>query len=188
MKELGFTVGNQRTAEKLVDDWAKRDFSRLIKYCRTAQFFQDAPFSYDFTYIALDQAFKDSKFILTVRDTPEQWYESVIRFQTKRYGKNGKIPTKEDLMEATYIYKGRPWHINRLVSNTPEDDPYNKEILMKRYVTHNEEVKKYFRNRPDDLLVLNVADENAYHDLCEFLNIEKKRDTFPWKNRTSDMK
>lgn len=186
MKELGFTVGTQRTGENLVDDWAKRDFKRLIKYCRTAQFFQDAPFSYNFTYIVLDHAFKGSKFILTVRDSPEQWYDSVIRFQSKKYGKDGRIPTKEDLMEATYIYKGRPWHVNRLVSNTPENDPYNKEILIKRYVNHNEEVKRYFRHRPDDLLVLNVADDHAYTDLCKFLNVEKKRDTFPWKNRTPD--
>lgn len=186
MKELGFTVGTQRTSENLVDDWARRDFKRLIKYCRTAQFFQDVPFSLNYTFVILDHTFQNSKFILTVRDSPDQWYDSVIRFQSKRYGKNGRIPTKEDLMEATYIYKGRPWHVNRLVNITPEDDPYNKEILIKRYVTHNEQVKQYFRHRPDDLLVLNVANENAYARLCEFLKVKQKRDTFPWKNRTSD--
>lgn len=184
MQELGFTVGNQRTGEQLVDDWAKRDFRRIIKYCRTARFFQDAPFSYDFTYIAIDNAFRGSKFILTIRNSPEQWYESVIRFQSKLYGKDGRIPTKEDLMEVVYIYKGRPWHINRLVNNTPEDDPYNKELWIKRYVTHNEEVKKYFRHRPDDLLVLNVAEENAFADLCQFLGVKKKKEPFPWRNRT----
>lgn len=184
VKELGFTVGDQTTAEKLVDDWAKRDFKRLINYCRSAQFFQDVPFSYDFTYIALDHAFEGSKFILTVRDSPQQWYESLVNFHSKKWGENGKPPTKRQLMEATYIYKGRPWHVNRLVNNTPEDDPYNKELLIKRYVTHNEEAKKYFRHRPDDLLVLNVAEKNAYDDLCEFLDVKKVRDEFPWKNKT----
>jgi hypothetical protein len=188
MIELGFAVGNQRTGENLVDDWAKRDFRRIIKYCKTAQFFQDAPFSYDFTYIALDYVFKESKFILTVRDTPEQWYNSLIRFHGTIWGKNGRVPTKENLMEATYIYKGRPWHTNRLKYTTPEDDPYNKDLMIKGYETHNEEIKNYFRHRPDDLLVLNVSDENAYEDLCKFLNVKKKRDTFPWKNKTSVIK
>lgn len=186
MKELGFTVGNQTTAENLVDDWANRDFRRLIKYCRTAQFFQDVPFSLNYTYVVLDHAFQNSKFILTVRDSPDQWYQSLIRFHGKMWGKDGRVPTKEDLMEGFYLYKGRPWHVNRLINITPEDDLYNKEILIKRYINHNEEVKQYFKHRPDDLLVLNVANENAYAKLCEFLNVKQKRDTFPWKNKTSD--
>ena len=74
MDELGFVVGAQITAENLVDDWAQRDFRRIIKYCKSAEFFQDAPFSFEFTYIVMDHAFPGSKFILTERDSPEQWY------------------------------------------------------------------------------------------------------------------
>jgi hypothetical protein len=87
----GFTVGNQRQAELLFDDWVKRDFRRIVRYCRTARFFQDAPFSYPYTFIALDQAFPGSKFILTVRDNAEQWYNSLIRFHGKLWG-NGNTP------------------------------------------------------------------------------------------------
>lgn len=184
MKELGFAVGDQRSAEMLVDDWARRDFRRLIRYCRSAQFFQDVPFSYPFTYIAIDQAFPGSKFILTVRDTPEQWYKSLTRFHAKKWGKDGRIPTKEDLQEATYIYKGRPWHTNRLYSITPEDDPYNKELLIKDYIDYNRMVCDYFRHRPDDLLVLNIAEKEAYPKLCYFLGKPCKKKEFPWANKT----
>lgn len=187
MKELGYVVGLQRTAENLIDDWAKRDFRRMIKYCKSAEFFQDIPFSLDFTYVIMDHVFEDSKFILTVRDSPEQWYNSLVRFHSKKWGKNGEPPTKKQLQDGFYIYKGRPWHVNRLTKTTPEDDPYNKEILIRRYMNHNESIKSYFRHRPDDLLILNVADENAYTDLCNFLGVKEVRDSFPWENRTSEL-
>jgi hypothetical protein len=186
MSELGFVVGHQRKAENLIHDWANRDFRRIIKYCKTAQFFQDVPFSKPFTYIAMDQAFPGSKFILTKRDNPEQWYHSLIQFHARLWGKDGRVPTKEDLQQANYIYKGRPWEANRLTYKTPEKDPYHRETLIRKYEKHNQSVLEYFRFRQDDLLVLNVAEDNAYQELCVFLEVEPVRDKFPWKNRTKE--
>lgn len=100
MMQLGYVVRNQRTAELFLDDWAERDFRRLINYCKTAQFFQDVPFSLPCTYKALDEHFKGSKFILPVRNSPEEWYESLVRVHSKLWGKNGRVPTKEDLQNA----------------------------------------------------------------------------------------
>jgi hypothetical protein len=184
MDELGFVVGHQRIAEQLIKDWAKRDFSSIISYCKTAQFFQDVPFSKPYTYVVLDHEFPGSKFILTVRDSPEQWYNSLTKFHAKLWGKNGRIPTKEDLQNATYRYKGRPWETRNWVYDVPSEDPYNKEILIKHYQDYNNSVKEYFRHRPDDLLVLNVAGKGAYQKLCDFLVVESDREEFPWKNKT----
>lgn len=186
MEELGYSIGNQRVAELLVYDYAVRDFSKVVDYCRSADFFQDTPFSKPYTYIILDHEFPGSKFILTVRDSAEQWYKSVIKFQTKLWGKNGNLPTEEDLKNATYIYKGRPWHTKRLISKAPKENPYDKESLVKGYLDHIESVKFYFRHRPDDLLVLNVAKDGAYQKLCSFLGVESDRQSFPWKNKTSE--
>jgi len=187
MKELGYVVGYQRTAERLAEDWPARDFKRILKYCRTAQFFQDVPFSKPFTYTIMDHEFPGSKFILTIRDNPEQWYNSLTSFHAKLWGKNGRIPTKEDLQQAVYLYEGRPWQNNRATYNTPENDPYNKEILLEYYTSHLVNVKEYFKHRPDDLLILNVAEEGAYSRLCEFLRVEPKRDAFPWRNKTKEL-
>nr|WP_319510899.1 sulfotransferase [uncultured Draconibacterium sp.] len=184
MKDLGYVVGNQRTAELLFDDWANNNYDPIISYCRTAQFFQDAPFSLPKTYKFLDEAFPNSKFILTVRNSSEEWYNSLIRFHAKLWGKNGRIPTKEDLMNANYIYKGRPWHVKRVTGITPEHDPYNKEKLIDHYEDYNTNVVDYFKNRPDDLLVLNVAEEGAYKKLTDFLGIQTLSDEFPWENKT----
>lgn len=189
MKDLGFKGGNQSFAElNLMQSWAKRDFEPIIDYCKTAEFFQDVPFSKPFTFIALDQAYPKSKFILTVRDSPEQWYNSLTKFHAKLWGKDGRIPTKEDLQNAPYIYKGWAWNMNRLMSITPENDPYNKEILIQSYIAHNNQVKEYFKHRSDNLLILNVSKPNAYKELCDFLNIKTEKADFPWENKTTEIK
>jgi hypothetical protein len=188
MRQLGFRIGNQRDAELLLHDWAIRDFRRLIHYCRSAQFFQDFPFSYPFTFIAMDQAFPGSKFILTIRDSPEQWVDSRIRFHSKIFGKNGQIPTREDLKEAVYIYKGRPLEIQELNGLAPGEDPYDKELMKERYINHNQCVRNYFRNRHDDLLELNVSEEDAFQKLCKFTGKISSDTRFPWKNKTLDIR
>jgi len=184
MAHQGYLIGNQRQAELLFDDWVKRDFSRLIKYCRTAQFFQDAPFSYPYTYIAVDQYFKDSKFILTIRDDAEEWYNSLIRFHSKIWGDGKMPPTAEDLKKANYVYVGFPYHSRIHVNNVTEDNLYDKDILIDYYNTHNKNVKDYFRYRPNDLLVINLKEKDSYSRFCDFLKIEQKKDFFPWENKT----
>ena len=183
----GFIVGNQQEAELLFDDWVTRDFRRIIRYCRTAQFFQDSPFSLPYTFIVLDHAFPGSKFILSIRDSAEKWYESLVRFHGKLWG-NGKIPpTTEDLKNAFYIYKGRPYHTRFLIHNVSENDPYDKEVHINYYETHNRCVKDYFRHRPDDLLVVNLKNAEDYSKFCRFIGRKQEREGFPWENKTDQV-
>lgn len=67
LSEFGYLIGDQRAAERLIDAYAIRDFGPIMSYCETAEAFQDVPFSWPYTYVVLDQAFPNSKFILTVR-------------------------------------------------------------------------------------------------------------------------
>lgn len=184
MLQLGFRIGDQRSGELLNVDWAQRNFKPIIDHCKTAEFFQDVPFSKPFTFIALDQAFPNAKFILTIRDSPEQWYNSLTGFHSKLWGKDGKIPSKEDLQNAMYISKGWVWTMNRLSYTTPEDNPYQKDILIKSYVDYNNSVVEYFRHRQSDLLILNVAKAGAYRKLCEFIGKPTTFEEFPWENKT----
>jgi len=185
MRDMGFIVGDQREAELLFDDWVKRDFSKLIQYCKTAMFFQDSPFSHPYTFIAIDQAFSGSKFILTMRDNPDQWYNSLIRFHGKMWGKGNIPPTAEDLKNATYIYKGAPYHNIMRSLHVTDKEPYKKDVLIDHYQTHYKNVTDYFRFRQEDLLILNVAENDAYKKLTEFLNIETEKTEFPWENKTN---
>jgi hypothetical protein len=173
LRQLGYRVANQQEGELLIEDWAKRDFRSLIAYCRKSDAFQDSPFSRNFTFQAMDQAFPGSKFILTVRDSDEQWYASVVRFQTmrlrERTGEN-RLPTVRDLKEDPYIYPGYLWRVRQLVNGACEQsDLFNKDNLIKEYNEHNQRVKDYFRHRKNDLLILNLAESSAMERLCLFL-------------------
>lgn len=182
--DLGFMVGNQRKAEWLFDKYYfEGNFQPIIKYCQSAEVFQDVPFSNPETYKYLDRAYPGSKFILTVRDDAEQWYRSITRFHAKNFGLNGRIPTVEDLKNATYVRKGFMYNTVR-THGTPDEDPYNKEIMIAHYEAHNRAVIEYFKNRPDDLFILNLAEPGAYQKFCDFLGVAPLYVEFPWENKT----
>lgn len=184
LKNHGFRIGNQNAGEDLVVDWAQRDFDQIIKLCYTADAFQDAPFSFPFTYQALDMHFHNAKFILTIRDDFEQWYDSITRFHSKIWADGIRVPTVEDLKKAPYRYEGRAYEVNRLLFNSPENDPYEIECFRRYYESHNNAVLEYFRHRPDRLLVINLSDSSAYQNFCSFLRLEPKGSDFPWLNKT----
>ena len=66
LKDLGYKLGDQASGELLLEHYANRNFKAVINFCKTADAFQDAPFSFQHTFIALDQYFKNAKFVLTV--------------------------------------------------------------------------------------------------------------------------
>lgn len=183
MIDLGYVVGDQRKAEMMMKDWGQRDFKKLVRYCRTAQFFQDIPFSLPYTYQAVDMAFPGSKFILTIRDA-ESWYDSMLNFHMLDSVHGNKAKSLELLKTANYCYKGFAYDTKVLVYDLPGDDPYHKETLIEHYDFHNKMVKDYFKNRPNDLLVLDVREPDSYQALCLFLGKSCEQKFFPWQNRT----
>ena len=183
MRDLGYIVGNQKKAEKLIECYKTRNFKSIIEFCKTAEFFQDVPFSWPFTFIAVDMAFPGSKFILTVRNDSEQWYNSLTKFHSKRFT-HGELPTKDDLKNEIYCYKGWAWEVNQMIYDAPENNPYQKDILIQHYEVHNASVISYFKYRPQDFLLLNVAEENSYYKLCKFLDKKPLYTKMPWENKT----
>ena len=183
MIELGYVIGDQSTAEMLIRDWGRRDFTKIASYCRSGEFFQDIPFSLPYTFQAMDMFFPGSKFILTIRNA-ESWYKSMHDFHLLDTVHGNKAKSLEMLREATYCYKGFAYDTKVLVYNLPGDDPYHKETLINHYNFHNKMVKDYFKNRPGDLLVLDVAEAGAHKKLCDFLGKPYASVDFPWENKT----
>jgi len=140
-----FKLGNQNEAQALIELYKTRDFDAIINFCKSADAFQDSPFSWHYTFMHLDNAYPNAKFILTVRDSAEQWYESMIKFQTKLFGKNGNIPTTEDLKQAKRPEGRTVWDNIQARHATPENNPYQKEVLIDYYNKHNEMIIDYFR-------------------------------------------
>ncbi|MEY8767069.1 sulfotransferase [Francisella philomiragia] len=184
-KLLGFVVGDQREAESLYDKYFfDNKFNEIVEYCKTAEVFQDVPFSYHKVIPYIDKAYPNSKFILSIRDTSEQWYNSITKFHAKFFGKDGRVPTYEDLVNAEYIRKG---FMTRVVDGhgTNAKEPYNKEIMIEHYNRHNQYIIDYFKDRPDDLLVINLPEKGSYQKFCEFVGRDcSSDDTFPWENKT----
>ena len=183
LKQLGYKMGKQEKAELLIHDWAKRDFKKIVKFCRSADAFQDIPFSNDFTYEILDYAFPDSKFILTVRNNKDEWFESIKRFHTKLIGK-GRLPTADDLKVFSYRYEGWMWENMQMKYGIDETTLYDYKIYTEQYERYNQIVREYFKYRPDDLLVLNLADSDAMKKLHDFLGFDFDGSKMPHLNKS----
>ena len=59
---------------------------------------------------------------------------------------------------------------------------FDPDQLRQQYHDHVSKVKKYFEQRPQDLLILNVTGGEGYEKLCPFLGIPIRRGKFPHKN------
>lgn len=182
LKEFGYNMGNQGKAELLVHDYAKGNWKPIIKYCKSAEAFQDAPFSWPNTWLILHEHFPDAKFILTTRDS-EKWYNSITKFHAKGFSKNNHPPTKSDLINATYRYKGFMWDANRAVWKTDEENVYNKKNMIDNFERHNKDVKHFFIGK-NNFLEIDVSDEYSYIELCDFLGKEPMHKDFPHLNKT----
>ena len=187
MEELGILVAptlhdQDMLMQPIIREWAASDYHRILKFCRSAQAFQDYPFSLPNTYKALNEAFPDSKFILTVRDSAEQWSDSFISYYLNKYW-GGRHPFAEPHIGVAHPYADFALERMRLIYGF-WDDPFDKQKLMQSYETHNRSVQEYFRDQPDDLLVINVAQKDDYRRLCDFLGKQSVRDAFPWLNKT----
>ena len=189
----GYQVGDQRQAELLTHYYHIHDFDPIIQYCHSGEVFQDVPFSWPGTYRHLDQAFPDARFILSIRDSAEQWVQSLINFAKKRNG--GTLPTLEDIKRQDYVYPGWSYYnhlwryIDRgmnisAIENHMNEKLYDSQILLQRYNQYNEEVISYFQAKPDKLLIINVGQPEDYARFCTFFNLPKDYDGFPWENKT----
>ena len=186
MKENGFKCGNQQEGELLINAYANESWNEIISFCHTAEFFQDLPFSAPKTAEVLLENFPDAKYILTIRGSADEWYRSITKFHKIKFGENGNIPTKEDLMRAEYRYKGFAWDANRALYDSPENDPYKKQSLLDTYDNHIANVKEIFSGK-QNLLIIDISKPDAVGKLNVFLGIKSSIKTMPWLNKTSDV-
>ena len=106
----------------------------------------------------LDTRFPGSRFILTLRDEL-RWMDSVVN----HFGR-----TDSDFRRWIYGV-GSPIG--------------NERVFLDRYCRHNREVRAYFEDRPDDLLVLPIEQGAGWPELCEFLDAPTPEQAFPYSNR-----
>lgn len=147
---------------KLVADVGRGDLSRIFDRVRHKDTFEDWPWL--LLYRELDRAFPGSRFVLTRRNS-DQWVKS-YRNMLANQG-----DATEEMNEIRRILYGLPF------PNVTEAQ------LIERYERHNAEVLEYFRDRPDDLLVVDWAAGAGWPELCGFLGKPIPGKPFPHANK-----
>lgn len=122
--------------------------------------FEDNP--WPIVYKDLDNWFPGSKFILTIRDK-DNWLKSII----KHYGKK--------TFEFEQWYYGVDYPIG------------NEAVYVDKFEKHNKEVLEYFKDRPDDLLVVDWEKGDKWDKICPFLGVEIPSEPFPHLNRNKTL-
>lgn len=162
-KSLGkaFTIlglKNKSWDTELVDEYKKNDFSKIYETVNKYDSFEDQPWGNGDFYKDLDHKFPGSKFILTVRNI-DDWISS-YQHHFSSEGDN-RIPEL--------------WQI--------KDFDNKKETLIKEFQLRNNNILEYFKNRPKDLLVLNICEGDGWWKLCDFLEMAIPDITFPYENK-----
>lgn len=105
------------------------------------------PLMYEWVY----DNYPTSKFILTIREDVEKWFDSLYR-HSKRTG-----PTQQRKEIYGYV-------------NPNPNDPSNKKSHIDYYENYNRKVKEFFNKDSDRLLVLKIDDPDKETKVYNFIN------------------
>jgi hypothetical protein len=122
-------------------------------------------------YPQFDAVYPGSKFILTVRQV-DSWIDSMRRHRELQ---ESREQARDDRVVSMTFR-----HFSRLVTYGVID--FNEERYRYVYNSHLREVERYFRERPEDLLVLDVCAGQGWEKLCSFLGKPLPTGAFPASN------
>ncbi len=107
-------------------------------------------------YDKLDKGYPGSKFVLTVRNE-ERWLQSVRNHWSPEHNQFRSAwstdPFTHKIHKAIYGQKN-----------------FDADIFLARYRRHNAEVRGYFKDRPNDLLDMDMDANPGWEALCRFLD------------------
>lgn len=114
-------------------------------------------------YKELDKRFPNSKFVYTIRDKQE-WLNRMGPYLERK--RSWGQTTQKDL--RTQIY-GAPF--------------FELEKYTEAWDKHDKDVKDYFANRPNDLLVINILGGDKPKKLYDFLGLDNPPNEFGHWNK-----
>jgi hypothetical protein len=167
---LGYDSAHWKTAH-----WAKAIWREMLEQGRSQTLEKhyalcDLPIPILFRQ--LDNVYPGSKFILTVRDE-KRWLRSVRNHWSPEHN-----PYRRAWNTDPFTHK-----IHREVYGQKGFDP---GVFLARYRQHNHEVLEYFRDRPQDLLVMNMSEGAGWRELCGFLGVPVPSARYPLEFATHE--
>lgn len=153
LSTLGFDSAHWKSAH-----WAKAIWKELTTTGKSPTLEKsyavcDLPMT--FLYKELDAAYPGSKFILTTR-SENKWIRSVRNHWDPERNKYRRGWNKDAFTHRAHklLYGQRG---------------FEEGLFLERFRRHNAEVIEYFKNRPGDILVMDMDRKAGWHRLCGFL-------------------
>jgi hypothetical protein len=166
LKMLGITVRHYPADEQTYNDLIHGNYRlTILDECEAITDITVSQY-----YAQLDRAFPGSKFILTVRDR-ESWLRSM-----EKHWKDKPVYS-DDPEEKTHMKMRR--FLRAAVYGVRH---FNSERLSFVYDLHYRNVIEYFKDKPDQLLVLNITRGEGWDKLCPFLERPIPVTDFPYVN------
>jgi hypothetical protein len=149
---LGYRSGHWESG-----DWAKAIWAEMITEKRSVtleKYYAASDLPIALLYKELDRSYPGSKFILTIRDE-QKWLESVKNHWT--YERN-RFRWEWDIYPFS----------NQIHKQLYGQETFDAEVFLARYRKHNADVREYFKDR-NDLLIMDMDDSAGWLELCSFL-------------------
>jgi Sulfotransferase domain len=119
-------------------------------------------------YQQLDRLFPHSKFILTIRDKAS-WLQAIEKYWHEDMGTTDLTPSLQSNPQRKMLLQIAAY----------DSHIFNSKKLSHLYDQHIKNVTKYFKNKPESLLVLDIAAGEGWEKLCPFLDIPLTQQIFP---------
>lgn len=170
---LGYRSGHWENAH-----WAKAIWHEIKQDGRSAtleRYYAACDLPIPVLFRELDRAYPGSKFILTTRDEGA-WLDSV-----RKHWSHNHNPYR-------WAWNADPF-TNRIHREVYGQRGFDEDVMLTRYRRHNAEVIEYFRDRQQDLLVMNMDHKRGYGwpPLCAFLGEPHPLEPYPRKFVTRDL-
>lgn len=150
----------------LLLDGEKQSITKLFHHYDS---FDDWP--WPSLYREADAMFPDAKFILTVRESEDVWYTSLLRHYDR--GKYNGLPSQKRIYKGIFGY---------------ENPHENKEAFVRVYSDHNRKVREYFSGKPGKFLEISWERGDGWAEVCSFLGDDIPKLPLPHANKGTKQK
>lgn len=136
--------------------YREHNFEEIWRIVDRYDSFEDWP--WPLMYREMDQQYPGSRFILTTRQSSEKWFDSLCKHSERSENR------KSEFRIHIYGYEMPREH---------------KAEHIEFYESHNERVRQYFRDRPEDFLEICWENGEGWDELSEFLEFNRPNKPFP---------